>query len=200
MRGYQAIADVSNSIVGMLREFLVPDIVSHGDKIFLGNPGENTQASLCVSLYNIEQERRTEAGGMVNEGIRRQRYPSQYLSLYYMITAISNSDIKFRASEEQKILGRVMQGLHDYSVLDIEELKVTDNSRLPHIKISLLNLEQEEKLKLFHFPGIAYKCSLFYKVSIVEIQSARQREISRVYETDFAFHKMTDKENFSGGA
>ena len=55
---------------------------------------------------------------MVTVDASRQKYPPAYLTLFYMVTAYSNGDVKYRSEEEQRLLGRVIQVFHDYSVLD----------------------------------------------------------------------------------
>lgn len=187
MSSYTAIADISNAIIGLLSDHMVPEVVSHGSKIFLGCPGDNHQASLYLWLYDAREEQGVRMSAMVNEGLNRQRYPSLFFSLYYMVTAVSTGDARFRAAEEQKIMGRAMQVLKDYSIMHHTTYQVTEDNRPEHIRISLLDMPQEEKHKIFNFPNTPYKISAFYRVSPVEVPSAKEKEISRVTELRFQY-------------
>ena len=102
MSRYAVISDVSSGILNLLSAGLVPEIIPNKNQIFLGNPKENPRASLCIYLYDIREERGMQGNRMVGEGIDRQRYPSVYLTLRYMITALSGSESKFRALEDRK--------------------------------------------------------------------------------------------------
>lgn len=177
MAGYSIISDVGNEIVKLLRDHMVPEILASSDAIGLCSPQDKGDLSLGVYLYDVK-----ESEEMM--GLRRQastettvKAPSQYLNLYYMITAYSSSDIKFRASEEHRILGRVLQVLWDNAVLGGEPYPM---------RIELLRLDSEEKLKMWNTPNLPYKLSLYYKVYPVEIESLKVRTVRRVTEADFA--------------
>lgn len=182
MNDYMVIADMGTHITGLFREMLVPDLISHPDKIYLGNPTENPQAALSIYLYDIKKDSNVTALGMIDKGMNRQRYPSMYLALYYMITAISVSDIKYRALEEQKILGRVMQIMQDVGVME-KRRDGSIKSKWPNgMLVSLLELEMDEKLKIYQSFGQSYKPSLFYRITPVELHSAQERDIHRIYQ------------------
>jgi len=177
------IAEVGNLLVKILRRELIPDVIPHSSNIGLCSPEDHGDLQLGVYLYDISENEDIRVSGMVNEGINRQVFPPTYLSLHYMLTAYSASDIKARASEEQKILGRVIQVFHDYNVLPEGELG--DGASMP-ARIELQRMERFEKMRLWNMPNIPYRLSLFYRVQPVEIVSAKTKEISRVRDVDFS--------------
>lgn len=100
-----------------------------------------------------------------------------------MVTAYSMSDIKFRAAEEHRILGRAMQVLMDYSLLQEDFYGDTTQNRY-QIKIEQLRLNYDEKMKLWNMPNVPYKLSLYYKVFPVELTSTRIKTVQRVVRMD----------------
>lgn len=189
MGKYTVISDVSSGLVNLLSSSFVPEIIPNKNQIFLGNPKENPRASLCIYLYNIEEERGIQVNNMISEGISRQRYPSMYLTLHYMITALSSSESKFRSLEEQKILGRVIQVFNEYSILDYTNYEPTTYNHPANLKIILQKMEQDEKFKIYQAQDIPYKASLFYRVTPVELISTKEKDITRVseYHINYAY-------------
>lgn len=182
MASYTIIADIGNAIVQLLREHLVPNIIVNTEHIGLCTPSDRGDIILGVNLYDIRENKDIVVTDMLPKGEKQLRYPSTFYDLYYMITAYSTSDIKFRAAEDQKILGKVLQVLKDHSIFTVEQLgsQLTNSQYVP--KIELLHLEQDEKMKLWNVPNMPYRLSLFYKVYPVEIESLRVKEVTRVVE------------------
>lgn len=180
--GYGIISEVGNLLVEILCRELVPDVILHNNSIGLCSPDDHGDLNLGIYLYDVNESEDVLAGGMVNAGTKKQAYPSTYLNLYYMITAYSESDMKFRAAEEQRILGRTVQVLRDNSVLTEEVLGdgVTMSAR-----IELQRMDRYEKMRMWNFPNVPYKLSLFYRVQPVEIPSAKTRQITRVRDVTF---------------
>ncbi len=186
MANFSIIADVGNGLVKLLRSQMVPELIANPDGIGLCSPADRGDMSLGLYLYEIRESEEVTGGGMRPAGESAQRYPSKFLSLYYMITAYSSSDIKFRASEEQRMIGKVMQTFMDSPVLDEEYLGEGGKGMTYPVRLELLKLESEEKLKLWTFPEVPYKLSLFYRVYPVEMESTRLKRAARVVRAEFA--------------
>ena len=87
MQGYQAIARVSERLIAMLQEELVPDFIPQKDKIGLCNPADRGDTAVGIYLYDImENEDIARGRQMYNSNDRRMIYPPIYLNLYYMIS------------------------------------------------------------------------------------------------------------------
>ncbi|WP_130861755.1 DUF4255 domain-containing protein [Bacilliculturomica massiliensis] len=186
MSGYSIISDVGNGIVKLLRSQLVPEIILNSDAVGLCSPDDRGDMVLGVHLYDVKESE--EVAGrtprMRPEGENSQRYPSLFLTLFYMITAYSPSDVKFRASEEQRILGKTMQTLFDFPVLGSEWIGEEGGAAEFPVRVEMLRIDNEEKMKLWNMPNLPYKLSLYYKVYPVEIESQRVREVRRVVDAD----------------
>jgi hypothetical protein len=184
MANYTAVSEVGNALVELLRKNMVPDDILNAESIGLCSPDDKGDILLGLFLYDVRECEEVRRSTMVNVDSRLQKYPSVYLSQYYMITAYSNGDVKFRSAEEQKLLGRVIQIFNDNGILDAKTYEpiARDNDYALHIE--LLPMSVEDKMKLWNVPNKAYKLSLFYKVTPVELESAKSREVHRVVDMD----------------
>ena len=180
MGRYTVIAEVSQKLVDLLCDGMVPDLITDKNGIGLCGPDEKGDFSVGIYLYNIEENNDFKRSGMVNVNYGQQKFPPMVLSLYYMITAYSSSDIKFRAVQEQRMLGRIMQILADNSLINGEMFG--NDVMGADIRIELLDLTIEEKMKLWNDTTKPYKTSLCYKLTPVELESTKGRTISRVKE------------------
>ncbi len=187
MADYTIITDIGNALVRLLRDTMVPDVIQNADAIGLCSPSDKGDYMLGLYLYDIRESEEVYDTGMRPAGQDRQRYPSVYLNLYYMLTAYSMSDIKFRAAEEQRMIGRAIQVMADHPVLDAGLFEnVTSAGRYP-IRIDPQRLDSEERMRLWNIPNVPYKLSMYYKVSPVEIESSRVRQVQRVQRIDMDF-------------
>lgn len=180
MGKYTVIADVGMAIVKLLRTHLGPEIIQSQDSIGICTPDDPGDMTLGVYLYDIRENDDYRNSSMIDAGISKQKYPSKYLTLCYMITAYSNGDVKYKSIEEQKILGKVAQVLSDYNTLEENIMESTDKKNSFSVLIELNNLSAEEKIKLWTAPNKAYKLSLFYKVAPIELESERIKNVRRV--------------------
>lgn len=184
MADYTIISDVGNALVRLLRETMVPDIIQNADAIGLCSPSDKGDYMLGLYLYNIRESEEVFDTGMRPSGQNLQRYPSVYLNLFYMLTAYSMSDIKFRAAEEQRMIGRAIQVMADHPVLDAGLFgNAASVGRYP-IRVEQQRLGNEERMRLWNMPNIPYKLSMYYKVFPVEIESSRIRNVQRVQRVD----------------
>lgn len=195
MAGYTIIADVGNALVKILRENMVPDVISNADAIGLCSPSDKGDFVLGLYLYDIKESEDVFESGMRMAGKNQQQYPSKYLNLYYMLTAYSMSDVKFRSVEEQRILGRAFQVLMDHGNLDGELQAVSTGNAGGNysIRVEMLRLNNDEKMKLWNMPDIPYKLSLYYKVSPIEMESTRVRNVQRVTSIEMEVSQKEDK-------
>lgn len=186
MASYTVIADVGNAIVELLREHMVPEVILNPEAIGLCNPEDKGDFLLGVYLYDVRPSEMYRNSSRVAYGISQQKYPSTYWTLNYMITAYSNGDVKLKATEEQKILGRAMQVLADYSRLDPETLKPVEAKTGTVIQLEFLSMSADDKMKIWSVPNKAYRLSFYLTAGPVELGSAKTMEVKRVVDVDFA--------------
>lgn len=190
MADYTIISDIGSALVRILREGMVPDVIPNADAVGLCSPSDKGDFVLGLYLYDIRESEEVFESSMRMSGQNQMCYPSRYLNLFYMLTAYSMSDIKFRSFEEHRILGRAIQVLQDHPVLDdILHENSAASDRYP-VRIEQQRLENDEKMRLWNMPNVPYKLSMYYKVSPVELSSARTRKVSRVRRVDMDFVEM----------
>lgn len=170
---YTAIADVSKTLVELIRDNVVPDLIAKEDSIGLCTPDNTGDFLLGIYLYNVEQSESFRISGRQNEGLHHQKYPPIVLDLHYMITPYYKSDIKFLALDEQVLLGRIIQILNDNGVIFAD-------SGEP-VELELENISLDDRQKIWTADS-AYRTSVFLSARAVIVESARQSEISRVSE------------------
>lgn len=185
MADHSIISDVEEAIIKLLREGLVPAIIPNSEGIGVCSPSDKGDVSLGIYLYDIRRDPGV-TGERTAAGPDSFRSPSMFLDLYFMITAYSSGDIRFRSLEEAKILGRTLQILEGTSVLrgsifgkPFSELKYEP-------RIELLDPDLEEKNRIWNMPNVPYRLSLFYKVYPVELISEKITAVTRVRKTDFS--------------
>lgn len=185
MGSYTVIADAGNALVKLLRREMVPNIILNDDGIGLASPADKGDLTLCIHLYDISESEEYRMSGMISDGVDRQKFPPTYLTLSYLITAFSASDVKFRSEEEQRMLGKVIQVLRDYPMLDPDTMEFVTGSGRDGIRIEMKKIEMEEKLKVWTFPNLAQKLSLFYKMGPMPLESAKTKNVKRVRGVEF---------------
>lgn len=189
--GFSSISEIGKTLVTILNDALVPDVLLHNGLIGLCAPNDHGDFALGIYLYDVGPSEEVFAHGMVNTGLREQTYPSSFLTLRYMITAYSAGDLKFRAEEDQRVLGRVVQTLADHAVIGRTSALYGEPMRTV---IEQERISAYEKIRLWTFPNEPYRVTLFYKVSPVEITSARTKAMTRV--TDLSVLLGSDVDNY----
>ena len=185
MSGYTIISDVTEAIIKILRAGMVPDVIPNTEGIGACHPSDKGDIVLGINLYDIKRNTDIVAMDSVAVGTGKRRAPSLFLDLYYMITAYSTSDIKFRSIEDAKIIGRAIQLLEGNSVLNGDILGKSAAGLRFAPKLEFLDLESEEKTRLWNIPDVPYKTSIFYKVYPIEIESLKITDVTRVVAADF---------------
>lgn len=191
MGKYTIIADTGNCLVERLRGALVPDLVQNAGEIGLRSPEDRGDTALGLFLYDIRpsEEVYQKRAVVTNDKISK---PPMFLSLSYMITAYSQGDVQYRLPQEERILGRVIQYFYDNPIIPLEEVDVQMTSGT-ELHIHMLKPDSDEKSKIWSFPNVGNRLSLFYKVSPVAIDSEIRRKVTRV--TDFDINVFLNLRN-----
>ncbi len=190
MPNYNIVSETGEALVKLLREGMVPDLIQNSEGIDVCSPSERGDISLGICLYDIKRNTDIIPTDRTAVGTDKLRSPSSFVDLYYMITAYSSSDIKFRMLEEAKLIGRAIQLLEGTSVLKGEVFgKAFSDLRYPP-RIEMLDLETEEKHRIWNSSDQPYKLSVFYRVYPIEIESEKITSITRVTETDITVGQL----------
>ena len=182
MGKYTIIADMGNCLVERVRGALVPDLIQNASEIGLRSPEDRGDTALGLFLYDIRPSEEVYQKRAVVSNDRISK-PPVFLSLSYMITAYSQGDIQYRLPHEERVLGRVIQYFHDNPIIPLEEVdpQMTSGTEL---HIHMLKLDPDEKSRIWSFPNVGNRLSLFYKVSPVAIDSEIKRDVTRVTDLD----------------
>lgn len=186
MADYTVISSVSRSIMELMVKKMVPQVLPNAESIALCSPEEKGNMQLYVYLYNIVECRELSQGYQTYRlGPNLRMQDSRFLYLYYLFTASSSSEIRFKALEEQNILGKVIQIFGEYHSLEIPDFSGQNRSPERGIPISMINLTQEEVSKIWSGLQLKHKLALYYRVGPVELESEEFTEIVRVTDAEF---------------
>lgn len=185
MSSYTVIADVSRSVLSLLRTALVPELVKKEELIGLCPPHERESVQLGLYLYNMDEN--PEMRSQEKQFLDREHFkdPPLSLNLYYMMYACSDADISVRALDEQRILGRAIQQLNDFRRLPQENLRGTLTGSGGQIELQMIVLPFEEKIRIWSLFSQPYRLCAFYKAGPVLLDSAVVRQSKRVTDARF---------------
>lgn len=193
MATYSIIADTSDRLLKKMQEYLVPRVLKNKNTVALCSPESKEDYSVGIYLYHIKEAEEIRRAGMVSIGSNRQSRAPLYLTLYYMITAYSASDVKFRMIEEEKLLGGIFQFCWDNPIIPKEELYTGKEAGMD-AHLHLLRIETDERSKIWSFKDISYKPSVFIAVTPILLQSDYSAVIPRVKEAEFQVRRIEDEE------
>lgn len=183
MGRYTMIADVGEKMVSILQRELVPAVLPNPNEVGLCSPEDHGDISLGLFLYDVKESEEVRQQGAAVIKKEKLMKPPIYLNLYYMITAYSGGDIRYKLTQEQRILGKVMQTFYDYPMIPLEEVD-KDAVNGMDLRIQMQKISIDEKSRIWNFPNVGNKLSLFYKVSPVAIESELTSDMTRVTDLD----------------
>lgn len=187
MGKYTVIAEIDEYLLRLLADSLVPGLLADKNGIGLCVPGEQGDLTVGIYLYDIRENENLRLSGMVNSGVDMQSFPPTYLSLHYMITVWAHSDARYRAVQEHRLLGRILQVLKDQNLWEASWFGMED---APNIRVEYLDLTPEEKTKIWNHPSAPYRTSLFFRLGPVRLDSAKTGRVSRVTSMDMVIQEQ----------
>lgn len=157
-------------LMEIIREAFNREYGLAAERIGMGLPGEDGSLAVCIYMYDIRKNFDMNDLNMRSVGPTKLRYPSNYYDLYYMIVPHSDSDLKFRAEEENRLMDLLLQTLGDFQSVE----------QKAGIDFFLMDLDLDEKMKIWNGLNIPYRTALYGKAGPVEIESANYKEVKRV--------------------
>jgi hypothetical protein len=195
MSDYTVIADVGETLVGLLRDNM-DDLIDRSS-IVLSSPGEveaQDAPRLCLFLYQIVENAYLKNQEMQALNSSTRPYPPLTIDLYYMLTSYGSPQIADRtdkAIEEHKVLGRAMRVFYDNTIIKGSVLKGSLAGTSEELRLILRHVPLEELSQLWNsFPEKPYKLSVCYLVTPVKIDATRTGEVMRVIEKDAGYYQM----------
>lgn len=201
MGTYTAIADVSETLVSLLRDRIEDrsDVLNVArDQVVVASPDEAaTSGDVRLSLYLY----RIEENGPMNNAVKQpvgdntRADPPLTLDLHYLLTAYpteGSDDLTANATDQQRVLGLAMQVLNDHGPVGAEHTtgSLEDDVQLG---VSLARESLDELTSLWNSVTDApYRPSVGYLVSPVRIESRQEEAFERVAETETSVDEKTD--------
>ena len=183
-----SIADASTAIVDVLKAKMPPLIAS--EQVGLCSPFEAGDSFLLgLFVYNITRDTKFQMNRGITIDSNVLQSPPICVELSFMITPYIGK--KSELIDDYKLLDRVLQIWHDKA--SIPFISQLQPQFVVAPRVELLSLDMDAINKIWQFPGVPYRTSLFYKAAPIAIYSTKQTVISRV--RDSALHA-----NEKGGA
>ncbi len=187
MSDYSAIADVGETLKKLLWEYLKEDnitrsILASEDQITFSSPDDiEPDKKLSLFLYQVTENVYLKNKEMQLVNSTKQKYPPLSLNLFYLVTPHTQN-----RESDQIILGKVMQIFHDNPILRGSVLQGSLVGSREELKVMLSPLSVEDLDKLWNviFKSKPFKLSICYKVAPVQIDSLREREVTRITERE----------------
>lgn len=185
MSKYTIISDIGKGILALLRDKLVPDPVDKAESIGICDPKERGGYIVGIHPYDIKEdtsgtanESKTLPDGSVQD-------PPAMIELYYVISVSSKAEIEYKALDEAKIIGKIIQILKDNPTIPARYMPNNLDMSIDNVPVSMLPLNMEEKVKVWTMFGESYKLSVFYVVGPVAIDSENihkpKKRVEEVY-------------------
>lgn len=182
MADYTALVEAGTALVELLRDKLTPEPIGNRELIALCSPHENENNQLTVWLYQVEEDTQGVEQGyyQVSRDIQRIR-PARY-NLRFLVTAHSKAPLQLREADQYRITGAALQVLRDHPVLDGQYLTGSLREREARVTLTLEKTSMDQLLKIWNNNSKSYKLSFVVLLGNVEIDSQRERRVSRVTE------------------
>lgn len=194
MSEHTVLQDIGMTLKYLLEENInIPTNLVSPENIELESPnktGDESIRRLSIFLFKVEENPHLKNQEMQNVNNTKLKPPPISLDLYYLITPFAQS-----RSEEQLILGRVMQIFYDNAILKMPILRGDLEGTSEEFRVTLYSLPFEEVFQLWQsFSERSFTLSVCYKITPVEIDSTREIDAKRVVEKrDQYYQKSVEK-------
>lgn len=189
MGKYTIIADISTSVINLLKEHMVPEPIAKPEQIGLCNPAEKGDFALGIYLYDIKENGNFRPMNMMASGSDTLVFPPMSLTIRLMITAYAKGNNMTKMIDEQRILGRAIQILNDNRKLDDKYLAPSIKEFKEEIIINNIDLEYDEKVRIWSMFNEPYKLSMYYEIGPIFLESTKTKAVTRVTDVDITIQK-----------
>ena len=186
MADYTALVEAGNALVELLRDNLTPEPIGNRELIALCSPHESENNQLTLYLYQVEEDTQGVANGYYQMSRNVQRIRPSKFNLRFLVTAHSKAPVQLKEADQYRMVGAAIQVLKDHPVIDSQYLSGSLAEEGARINVVLEKTPLDQLLKIWNNTSNNYKLSFTVLLSGVEINSKRERIVSRV--TDVAIH------------
>lgn len=180
MADYTALVEAGNALVELLRDNLTPEPIGNRELIALCSPHESENNQLTLSLYQTEEDTQGVQSGyyQVSQNVERLR-PAKY-NLRFLVTAHSKAPAQLKEADQYRMIGAALQVLKDHPVIDQQYLSGSLAEQKAQVHVVLEKTTQDQLLKIWNNTSTPYKLSFVVLLTGIEIESRKERRISRV--------------------
>ena len=180
MADYTALVEAGSALVELLRDNLTPEPIGNRELIALCSPHESENNQLTLYLYQVEEDTQGAQSGyyQVSREVERLR-PTKY-NLRFLVTAHSKAPAQLKEADQYRMVGAALQVLRDHPVIDQEYLSGSLAEQNAQVRVVLEKTTQDQLLKIWNNTSSAYKLSFVVLLTGVEIDSKKERRLTRV--------------------
>lgn len=180
MADYTALVEAGNALVELLRDNLTPEPIGNRELIALCSPHESENNQLTLYLYQTEEDTQGVQSGyyQVSQNVERLR-PTRY-NLRFLVTAHSKAPAQLKEADQYRMIGAALQVLKDHPTIDQQYLSGSLAEQKAQVNVVLEKTAQDQLLKIWNNTSTPYKLSFVVLLTGIEIDSRRERRISRV--------------------
>ena len=180
MADYTALVEAGTALMELLRDHLTPEPIGKRELISLCSPHESENNQLTLYLYQVEEDTQGVPSGyyQVSQNVQRIR-PARF-NLRFLVTAHSKAPAQLKEADQYRIIGAAIQVLKDHPVLDAQYLSGSLAQENARVSVVLEKTPLDQLLKIWNNTSNTYKLSFTVLLTGVEIDSKRERTVSRV--------------------
>lgn len=180
MADYTALVEAGAALVELLRDNLTPEPIGNRELISLCSPHESENNQLTLYLYQVEEDTQGVESGYYQVGRDRERIRPARYNLRFLVTAHSKAPAQLKEADQYRIIGAAIQVLKDHPVLDAQYLSGSLAQENARVSVVLEKTPLDQLLKIWNNTSNTYKLSFTVLLTGVEIDSKRERTVSRV--------------------
>jgi len=183
MGAYTVLAEAGESLVNVLWEEIqidpqVNSLIDNENRISLDSPfdlQDNDSVKLSIYLYRITENANTKNQIPVKGDGAQIRKAPLTLDLHYLVTPLVGT-----VTDQQIILGKVMQVLYDRAILQGADLTGSLASSRQELRVILNPVALEELTRVWQSMEMSYRLSVVYLVRVVMVDSIDEQFIQPV--------------------
>ena len=180
MADYTALVEAGTALMELLRDHLTPEPIGNRELISLCSPHESENNQLTLYLYQVEEDTQGVPSGYYQGSQNVQRIRPARFNLRFLVTAHSKAPAQLKEADQYRIIGAAIQVLKDHPVLDAQYLSGSLAQENARVSVVLEKTPLDQLLKIWNNTSNTYKLSFTVLLTGVEIDSKRERTVSRV--------------------
>ena len=183
MAAYTVLAEAGESLLKVLWQEIQNDpqinsLIDNENRLSLDSPfdlQDNDSVKLSIYLYRITENASTKNQVSVPGNGGQLRKTPLTLDLHYLVTPLVGT-----VTDQQIILGKVMQVLYDRAMLQGADLTGSLASSGQELRVFLNPVPLEELTRVWQSMEISYRLSVVYLVRVVMVDSLDEQFIQPV--------------------